>query len=215
MEYETTNKQQAIYIPSAASEYLFIDDDPNQLHFKKELKKVVKKSIPKKVLIDEIDIKKNEEKIIEDILPELKDDDTETDIDVILKEYTPIDDDEIVNDVDFIIIEEAPVYKGCEGLTKEENKKCFIKSIQNFVVKRFNIELAQDLGLRPGKYKIFTQFVIGKDGVVKEIKIKAPHSKLKKEVNSIITKLPKFTPGMQRKVPVNVKFTLPISFNVQ
>lgn len=215
IEHETVRKAQAIHIQNTASEYLFIEEDHTQVSFKKEQKIVVKKNIPKKVLIDEIDIKKNEEKIVEDIFPEIIDDTIEKDIDVILKDYKPIDDDEIDENVDFIIIEDAPVYKGCEELAKEENKKCFIKSIQMFVVKRFNTELAQDLGLNSGKYKIFAQFVIGKDGVVKDVKIKAPHVKLKNEVNSIITKLPKFTPGMQRKVPVNVKFTLPISFNVQ
>ena len=102
-----------------------------------------------------------------------------------------------------------------EGLSKEENKKCFIKSIQKFVIRKFNVDLAQDLSLRPGKHKIFAQFVISKTGEVHEIKIKAPHHKLKKEVKNIIEKLPKFTPGMQRKVPVNVKFTLPITFKVE
>lgn len=138
-------------------------------------------------------------------------------IDEALNNYIDIDDDEIDNSkVPFILIEDAPVYKGCEGLSKEENKKCFIKSIQKFVVKRFDVDLAQDLGLQPGKYKIYAEFVIDKKGKVDQITIiRSPHPKLKKEVKSIIEKLPEFTPGMQRKVPVNVKFTLPVVFYVQ
>jgi len=134
-----------------------------------------------------------------------------------LEDYVDVPDNDIpiINDVPFILIEDAPVYKGCEGLSKEENKKCFIRSIQKFIIKKFNVDLAQDLGLNSGTHKMFAMFVVDKNGNVVNVKIKAPHVRLKKEVQKIMNRLPKFIPGMQRKVPVNVKFTLPISFRVE
>ncbi|NVK52910.1 MAG: energy transducer TonB [Flavobacteriaceae bacterium] len=214
IEHETTRKTFAVTIPETTPDYLLNIDDIPLKQYQKEEKKKTEKIAIKKIIIDEIDVKKNEEHIIKEIFKEDLPKQNNIDINKVLESYIP-DDDVIVEDVDFIIIEDAPIYKGCEGLTKTANKKCFIKSIQKFVLQKFNIDLAQDLGLSSGKYKIFAQFVVAKDGNVTGIKIKAPHPKLKKEVNSIIKQLPKFTPGMQRNIPVNVKFTLPISFNVE
>ncbi len=213
MEYETKTVNYAVKSQDSVVEYVFIEND-KPLVFSKE--KIVKpkqvKPIP--LILDVLKVDKNEKSTIETIL-DLPIVDEPVDIDKVLENYIVGTKDPIVDDVPFVLIEDAPIYKGCEGLSKAANKKCFIKSIKKFVVNRFDIDLAQELGLRSGTYKIFAQFVISKEGTVSELKIKAPHYKLEKEVKGIINKLPKFTPGMQRKVPVNVKFTLPISFRVE
>ncbi len=112
-------------------------------------------------------------------------------------------------------VQNRPVFKGCEGLSEEENKKCFERKIQQHVQRYFDVELAQDLGLRSGKYKILSQFIIDKSGVVSDIEIRAPHKRLKKEMNKVVSKIPKFTPGKQNNTPVKVKYTLPITFRVE
>ena len=122
--------------------------------------------------------------------------------------------EEIINDVPYDFIQEAPVFKGCEGLSKTENKECFDKKMKRFVQRNFDADLASDLGLNSGKYKIHTQFIIDDKGNVMDIKIRAPHTKLKKETQQLIEKLPKFTPGKQNDKNVRVKYTLPISFQV-
>lgn len=120
----------------------------------------------------------------------------------------------IENEIPFLIIEDAPLFFGCKNLSKEDGKKCFSKQMAKFVQKNFNSELAQDLGLKQGKHKIYAQFLIDKIGLVKEIKIRAPHKRLEKEVYRLINKLPQFVPGKQRGKPVKVRYTLPIAFQV-
>ncbi len=122
--------------------------------------------------------------------------------------------EEIINDVPYDFIQEVPVFKGCEGLSKTENKECFDKKMKRFVQRNFDADLASDLGLNSGKYKIHTQFIIDDKGNVMDIKIRAPHTKLKKETQQLIEKLPKFTPGKQNDKNVRVRYTLPISFQV-
>ena len=121
----------------------------------------------------------------------------------------------IIEDVPYAIIQNAPVFKGCEGLSKEENKACFDKKMKRFVQRNFDASLANDLGLNAGKYKIQTQFLIDEKGNVIDIKIRAPHKRLEKETERLIQKLPKFTPGQQQNRFVRVRYTLPIAFNVE
>jgi len=122
-------------------------------------------------------------------------------------------DEPDVEHIPFIAIEDAPVFPGCKG-NQEEIKKCFSSSINAFVRKKFNSELAQELGLSAGKKRINIQFVVGKLGNIEDLKVRAPHKRLEKEAKRIVELLPKMTPGMQRKKPVGVRFNLPIIFEV-
>ena len=118
-------------------------------------------------------------------------------------------------DIPFINIQDAPVFKGCENLSKEKNKRCFDKKMKQFVQRNFDIELANEIGLHSGKHKIQTQFVIDNKGEVVDIKIRTAYKALEKEANRIIKKLPKFKPGKQNSKTVKVRYNLPISFRIE
>lgn len=122
---------------------------------------------------------------------------------------------DIIETVPFILIEEVPIYRGCEGLSKNASKECFVEKITKHVQRHFNSELGQDLGLRAGKHKIYAQFIIDKVGDVTQVNIRAPHKRLEKETQRIVDIIPQFTPGKQRGKPVKVKYTLPITFKVE
>lgn len=61
---------------------------------------------------------------------------------------------------------------------------------------------------------VFVEFVVDKEGKVRSSKvIKAPADKtLSTEALRAVNKMPKWEPGKQAGVPVDVKFTLPITF---
>ena len=58
----------------------------------------------------------------------------------------------------------TPVFKGCENLTIEENKECFQNKMKRFVKRKFDT----DKGLAPGVYRVFSEFVINKEGVIEK-----------------------------------------------
>jgi len=122
-------------------------------------------------------------------------------------------DENPVDDIDFIVIEEAPIFPGCEDLTKEASKACFSKEISKFINKKFNTGIAEGLHLN-GKQKIWVEFKIDKTGIATDIRARASHKKLEKEAIRIVKKLPQMTPGKQRLKPVNVRYTLPITFQI-
>ena len=57
-------------------------------------------------------------------------------------------------------------------------------------------------------------FVISSDGTIKDIQIRAPHPLLKKETIRVVQSIPKTTPAIQNGKPVNIKYSLPISYMV-
>ena len=117
-------------------------------------------------------------------------------------------------EVPFAVIENVPVFPGCEGGNNEDKKKCMSDKIQQFVSKKFNTELASDLGLS-GRQRINVIFKIDKTGNITGIKARAPHPGLEKEAARVIGLLPKMQPGKQRGKPVTVPYSLPIVFQVQ
>ncbi|CAM1359293.1 Protein TonB [Tenacibaculum sediminilitoris] len=186
-----------------------------------------------KPVIIKKEVKQSEElkkkRVIKDLSkPKEVDDKTEvaTVIDLLVED-TSIDIDkvpeskeiEIIKDTDDPVsiknVQNAPVFKGCEGLSEEENIKCFERKIQQHIQRNFKLELAQEVGLSSGKYKILTQFIIDKNGEVIDVKIRAPHSELEKETKRVVGKIPNFTPGKQNNKRVKVRYILPITFKVE
>jgi protein TonB len=117
-------------------------------------------------------------------------------------------------DVPFAVIENVPVFPGCEGGNNDAKRDCMSKKISDFVNKKFNTELASELGLS-GRQRINVIFKIDKTGNIVGIRARAPHPGLEKEAERVIGLLPKMQPGKQRGKPVNVPYSLPIVFQVQ
>ena len=86
--------------------------------------------------------------------------------------------------------------------------------IAKFVQRKFNTDLAGDLGLT-GRQRISVIFKIDKSGNVVGVRARAPHPRLEKEAQRVINLLPKMQPGKQRGKAVIVPYSLPIIFQVQ
>jgi len=176
-----------------------------------EIKPEEQKVAPPPVL-EEIEVVEDDEEIEETVIESTETSETE---EVIIEEIEEVEIvEEVVEDVPFSIIEDVPVYPGCKG-SKAQLKDCLSKNVQKFVTKKFNVDLAQDLGLTPGKKRIFVMFKIDKTGNITGIQARAPHKRLEAEAKRVVGLLPKMKPGKQRGRPVGVKYSLPISFIVQ
>jgi len=117
-------------------------------------------------------------------------------------------------EIPFIIVEHVPGYPGCEKGSNAENRTCMSKKIAKFVQRKFNTDLAIDLGLT-GKQKISVVFKIDKNGSIIGVRSRAPHPRLEQEAARVINLLPKMKPGRQRGRAVVVPYSLPIVFQVQ
>ena len=157
-----------------------------------------------------IDIVEDEEEIEETVIES-----TETD----QEEEIEVEDivvEEVYEDVEvpFSVIENVPEYPGCEKGSNSQKRKCMSAKIAKFVQRKFNTDLAGDLGLS-GRQRINVIFKIDKRGNVVGVRSRAPHPRLEKEAARVINMLPKMKPGRQRGKAVVVPYSLPITFQVQ
>ena len=106
------------------------------------------------------------------------------------------------------------MFPGCERGSNADKRKCMSDKIAKFVQRKFNTDLAGDLGLS-GRQRISVIFKIDKSGNVTGVRSRAPHPRLEKEAARVINMLPKMKPGRQRGKPVTVPYSLPITFQVQ
>ena len=159
-----------------------------------------------------IEIVEDEEEIEETVIES-----TETDEDEEIVEIEEVEVEEVEEDVEvpFAIIENVPVFPGCERKkSNAEQRKCMQEKISKFVIKKFNSDLAADLGLT-GRQKIIVAFKIDKSGSIVGVRARAPHPVLQKEAEKVIKSLPKMKPGRQRGKNVTVPYSLPIIFQVE
>ncbi len=160
---------------------------------------------------EKIEIVEDEEEIEETVIESTETDESEA---VEVEEIVEVEEEEEMDDVPFAIIEEVPIYPGCKG-TNAQKKKCFSANIQKHVNKKYNTGLAGDLGLAPGKKRVFVMFKIDKTGKIVDVRARGPHARLEKEAVRVISLLPTMTPGKQRGRSVGVKYTLPITLIVE
>ena len=101
----------------------------------------------------------------------------------------------------FDIVEEMPEFIG--GIEK----------LYEYLGNNINYpEQAKDFSIQG---KVFVQFVVWKDGTIRDVKVvKGAHKLLDKEALRVITKMPVWKPGKQRGKNVNARFTLPIKFRI-
>jgi len=167
---------------------------------------------PPPVVPEEIEIVEDEKEIEETVIES-----TETDQEEEIVEVEEVEVEEIEEDIEvpFSVIENVPVFPGCEKEKGNNAKKqCMSDKISRFVNKKFNTELAGDLGLS-GRQRINVIFKIDKTGNIIGIQARAPHPGLEKEAKRVIGLLPKMKPGRQRGKSVIVPYSLPILFQVQ
>ncbi len=141
---------------------------------------------------------------------------TEVDQETEIVEVEEIEIEAVEEDVEvpFAVIENVPVFPGCEKGSNAKKKQCMSEKIAKFVNRKFNTELAGDLGLS-GRQRINVIFKIDKTGNITGVRARAPHPGLEKEAKRVINLLPQMKPGKQRGKAVTVPYSLPIIFQVQ
>ena len=161
------------------------------------------------VVVQKLEVIDDEKDVVETVI-----DSTEPEEDEAIQAVENVqvaEEDEDLAPVPFNLIEDAPVFPGCEGLTKSDRKACFTKMIHKHVRKNFQYpETAKDMGIQG---RVYVSFMIAENGLITNIQARGDRN-LEQEAKRIIAKLPKMTPGKQRGKAVRVPFSIPITFKL-
>lgn len=107
-------------------------------------------------------------------------------------------------------VNKTPIFPGCN----ERDLDCFFKKLDNHFHSKFDKAMLNNLGLSKGKKKVYVAFNIDEKGNVADVKVRAPHKEIEKEVERILYELPQMTVGLKDNAPVKVKYVLPFVFYV-
>ncbi|MCR9226661.1 MAG: TonB family protein [Flavobacteriaceae bacterium] len=112
--------------------------------------------------------------------------------------------------IPFANVDEVPIFPGCEDA--DDKKACFNEQIVKHIKKHFNYpKKAQEMGIQ-GRVSVI--FMIGKDGMITDIRKRGPHELLENEALRIIERLPQMQPGKHVGEEVEVSFSIPITFRL-
>ena len=79
-----------------------------------------------------------------------------------------------------------------------------------------NIKYPEEAKKNKIEGRVIIQFVVAKDGSIKDATIlRSVSPELDAEALRVINAMPNWKPGMQKGEPVNVKFTIPVTFKLQ
>ena len=103
----------------------------------------------------------------------------------------------------YFIVEEMPAFQGGDEMT-----------FRNWVQQNL---IYPEKAFKDGACgRVFVQFAVGADGIVKNVKIvRGVTPELDAEVERVVSSSPKWTPGTQKGKAVTVQFTMPIVFVLQ
>ncbi|WP_298238789.1 energy transducer TonB [uncultured Algibacter sp.] len=125
--------------------------------------------------------------------------------------YVSIDENDIISD-DINI--PAKTYNCSHLKDKALLKRCVSQTITWFFSRKFNPEIASNIGLT-GRLKNKIHFIIDKEGNVVNIKIESKNPELSDEISHTINLLPRFIPAKNNGKNVNSKYSFPFIFHVQ
>jgi hypothetical protein len=117
--------------------------------------------------------------------------------------------------IPFEVVDEPPLAPDCKSKWSiEKKRKCTNDFILKHIQRKFNTDLAGNLGLS-GRIRIEIEFVIDKNGDVINAKGSGGPELMNQNGAEVVSIMPKFQPGIKDGNPVNVSFRIPIIFQVQ
>lgn len=119
------------------------------------------------------------------------------------------------NDIIYEDIDTPVNTYNCSHLKENfEIKRCVSQTVTWFFNRKFNTEIASNIGLS-GRFYNKIHFVIDKEGNIVNINIESKNPELSNEISKTINLLPRFIPAKQKGKNVNSQYSFPFIFQIQ
>ncbi|SDS26149.1 hypothetical protein SAMN04487764_1811 [Gillisia sp. Hel1_33_143] len=112
----------------------------------------------------------------------------------------------ILKDVDI-----APIYNGCEELSKKETLKCFKNKVSTFIKREFNLSVSKDLNLSESK-QVDAFFIIDENGSLTGMKVRNSEVTIQAEILRVLRKIPVMKPAIHNGQSVSVLCSIIVEY---
>lgn len=108
-------------------------------------------------------------------------------------------------------VDSAPVFNGCEALSREETRACFDNKIATFIKREFNMKVSKDLNLsEPKQVDVF--FIIDASGNLTGMKVRNCEVTIQAEILRVLRKMPIMKPAVHNGKSVSVLCSLVVTY---
>jgi hypothetical protein len=108
-------------------------------------------------------------------------------------------------------VEIAPVYNGCEELSKEETRACFNNEVSTFIKREFNLSVSKDLNLSEPKM-VEAFFIINENGNLTGMKVRNSEVTVQAEILRVLRKMPVMKPATHNGENVSVLCSIIVKY---
>jgi hypothetical protein len=108
-------------------------------------------------------------------------------------------------------VEIAPVYHGCEELSRAETRECFNNKISTFIKREFNLNVSNDLNLSELKL-VEAFFIINENGNLTGMKVRDSEVTVQAEILRVLRKMPVMKPATHNGESVSVLCSIIVKY---
>lgn len=111
-------------------------------------------------------------------------------------------------------IDQVPVYPGCENMSNDEARKCFMVKMTQLIIQNFDVEAVKAAGINSDQ-RMVVDFTVSDTGSIEVNRIMAPHPELENQIRNAMSKVPNMIPGEHEGKKVAVQLALPILYKLE
>ena len=108
-------------------------------------------------------------------------------------------------------VEIAPVYNGCENLSREKTRECFNDKVASFIRREFNFNLLKELNLSKPK-KVDAFFIITENGNLTGMKVRDAEVTIQAEILRVLRLMPVMKPAINNGESVSVLCSMIVKY---
>ena len=110
-------------------------------------------------------------------------------------------------------IDQVPIFPGCENMSNDEARKCFMVKMTELIIANFDVEAIKAAGINTDQ-RMAVSFTVTTTGNVEVNAVKAGHPELENQIRNAMAKVPNMTPGEHQGKVVAVQLGLPILYKL-
>ncbi|MEO9953860.1 hypothetical protein [Nonlabens sp.] len=111
----------------------------------------------------------------------------------------------------FEVIEKQPRFESCPDTTNAEIQQCTNRKIQKHISRNYDSSIGEQFGVH-SKTRTYVFYSINKEGIIINLRTRGANKFLALEAKRVVYSIPKMIPGYQQGEPVEVPYSLPVTY---